>query len=120
MPLDDGSGGVVKVQVRDVDDSLVPVGRGERAGARAVRSFGQLLDTVRPVAESFVERLGGMRLAPDEMALQFGVSLSSEADVVIASTAMEANFSVTLTWNRADASGAAEDTGRGSRRPERG
>ncbi|MFE9611452.1 CU044_2847 family protein [Streptomyces sp. NPDC006012] len=114
VPLDDGSGGVVRVQIRERDDALVPVGRGSHGATRAVRSFGQLLDTVRPVAESFVERLGGMRRAPDEVTVQFGVSLSAEADVVIASTATEANFSVSLTWNRSDAAAAIDETDSGS------
>ncbi|MFG3495579.1 CU044_2847 family protein [Streptomyces sp. NPDC047928] len=100
----DGGGDIVRVQIREVDDSLVRVGRGgDRAVARAERSLGQMLDTVRPVADSFVGRFRGLANAPDEITLEFGVSLSAGADVVIASTATEANFSVTLTWNRNDA-----------------
>ncbi|MFE2540888.1 CU044_2847 family protein [Actinacidiphila glaucinigra] len=100
VPLGDGSDDVVRVQIREVDESLVRVGRGGRAVARAERSLGQMLDTVRPVADSFVDRFRGMVNAPDEVTLEFGVSLSAEADVVIASTATAANFAVTLTWHR--------------------
>ncbi|WP_381791382.1 CU044_2847 family protein [Streptomyces niveus] len=102
VPLSDGGDDVVRVQIREVDESLVRVGRGGRTVARAERSLGQMLDTVRPVAESFVGRFRGMANAPDELTLEFGVSLSAEADVVIASTATAANFTVTLTWNRSD------------------
>ncbi|MDX3077494.1 CU044_2847 family protein [Streptomyces sp. MI02-7b] len=102
VPLGDGSDDVVRVQIREVDESLVRVGRGSRAVVRAERTLGQMLDTVRPVADSFVGRFRGMANAPDEVTLEFGVSLSAEADVVIASTATAANFSVTLTWNRGD------------------
>ncbi|MFD9870955.1 CU044_2847 family protein [Streptomyces niveus] len=102
VPLSEGGDDVVRVQIREVDDSLVRVGRGGRTVARAERSLGQMLDTVRPVAESFVGRFRGMANAPDELTLEFGVSLSAEADVVIASTATAANFTVTLTWNRSD------------------
>lgn len=100
VPLGDGSDEVIRVQVREVDETLVRVGRAGRSVARAERSFGQMLDTVRPVAESFVGRFRGLANAPDEVTLEFGVSLSAEADVVIASTATAANFSVSLTWNR--------------------
>ncbi|MFF3729092.1 CU044_2847 family protein [Streptomyces sp. NPDC002476] len=103
VPLGDGSEESVRVQIREVDESLVRVGRAGRSVARAERSFGQMLDTVRPVAESFVGRFKGLANAPDEITLEFGVSLSAEADVVIASTATAANFSVSLTWNREDA-----------------
>ncbi|MFE7430413.1 MULTISPECIES: CU044_2847 family protein [unclassified Streptomyces] len=103
VPLGDGSEESVRVQIREVDESLVRVGRAGRSVARAERSFGQMLDAVRPVAESFVGRFKGLANAPDEITLEFGVSLSAEADVVIASTATAANFSVSLTWNRGDA-----------------
>ncbi|MFF3609718.1 CU044_2847 family protein [Streptomyces sp. NPDC002463] len=102
VPLADGSDEAIRVQIREVDETLVRVGRGGRSVARAERSFGQMLDTVRPVAESFVGRFRGMANAPDEITLEFGVSLSAEADVVIASTATSANFSVSLTWHGND------------------
>ncbi|WP_406863315.1 CU044_2847 family protein [Streptomyces sp. HUAS MG47] len=103
VPLGDGNDEFVRVQIREVDETLVRVGRGGRSVARAERTFGQMLDTVRPVAESFVGRFKGLANAPDEITLEFGVSLSAEADVVIASTATAANFSVSLTWNSGDA-----------------
>jgi len=107
VPLDDGSGEAVRVQIREVDEALVRVGRGGRSVARAERSFGQMLDAVRPVAESFVGRFRNLASAPDEITLEFGVSLSAGADVVIASTATAANFSVTLTWHRREDAPAA-------------
>ncbi|MFB8031749.1 CU044_2847 family protein [Streptomyces sp. NPDC056004] len=114
VPLGDGSDEAVRVQIREVDETLVRVGRGGRSIARAERSFGQMLDTVRPVAESFVGRFRDLANAPDEITLDFGVSLSAEADVVIASTATAANFSVSLTWNRRDAPNSNGDTSQDS------
>jgi hypothetical protein len=38
------------------------------------------------------------------------VKLSAEADLVIASTAAEANFAVSLTWKRLSDTGDADDT----------
>ncbi|MEV3898483.1 CU044_2847 family protein [Streptomyces anulatus] len=113
VPLGDGSEDVVRVQIREVDESLVRVGRGGRTVARAGQSLGQMLDTVRPVADSFVTRFRDLAHAPDEIALEFGVSLSAEADVVIASTATAANFSVTLTWNRSATPSPTSDNASG-------
>ncbi|SDP67148.1 hypothetical protein SAMN04487905_1072 [Actinopolyspora xinjiangensis] len=110
VPLSDNNGQAVRVQIREVDETLVRAGRGGRSIARAERSFGQMLDTIRPMAESFVGRFSGLANAPDEITLEFGVSLSAEADVVIASTATEANFSVSLTWNRSVSGDADENT----------
>ncbi|MCF4140843.1 hypothetical protein L1856_34425 [Streptomyces sp. Tue 6430] len=65
-----------------------------RGGGRASPNFG---------------RFRGPADAPDETPPEFGVSLSAEADVVVASTATVANFSVTRTGNRRDHSGATVD-----------
>ncbi|MGW3329138.1 CU044_2847 family protein [Streptomyces rubiginosohelvolus] len=64
VPLGDGSDETIRVRIREVDKSLVRVGRGDRSVARAGRSFGQMVDSVRPVAESFVGRFRGMADAP--------------------------------------------------------
>ncbi|MET9961777.1 CU044_2847 family protein [Streptomyces sp. NPDC006326] len=114
VPVGEDSDEFVRVQIHEVDESLVRVGRGSRSIARAEQSLDAMLDTVRPVADSFVSRFRGLVHAPDEITLEFGVSLSAEAGVVIASTATVANFSVSLTWNRSDARGAAEDNPQGS------
>lgn len=114
VPLGDGSDEIIRVQIREQEEDLVRVGRGGRSIARAERTFGEMLDTVRPVAESFVGRLRGMADAPDEITLEFGVSLSAQADVVIASTATSANFTVSLTWNRSDARDATGDNPQGT------
>ncbi|MFD6988548.1 CU044_2847 family protein [Streptomyces sp. NPDC059943] len=112
VPLDEGSDEVIRVQIREVDEAVVRVGRGGSV-ARAGRSLGQMLDTVRPVADSFVGRFRELAVPPDEMTLEFGISLSAGADVVIASTATTANFTVSLSWSRRD---TEESTGEDPRR----
>lgn len=99
VPLGDGTDGVLRVQIREVDESLARVGRGGGSVARASRTFGEMVESIRPLADGFVGRLSGLAHRPDEITLEFGVSLSAEADIVIASTATQANFGVTLTWN---------------------
>ncbi|WP_371618687.1 CU044_2847 family protein [Streptomyces sp. NBC_00454] len=113
VPVGEDGEGFVRVQIHEVDESLIRVGRGDRSIARAEQSLDQMLDTVRPVADSFVGRFRGLAHAPDEITLEFGVSLSAEAGVVIASTATVANFSVSLTWNRSDRRSAAEENPQG-------
>ncbi|MGW0366712.1 CU044_2847 family protein [Streptomyces sp. NPDC002990] len=96
---------VVRVEVEQTADGLVQVARPGQVVARATRSLGDMLAGVRPVAQNFVESFRGMAQAPDEISVAFGLSLSAEADVVITSTAAQANFTVTLTWNRPPADG---------------
>lgn len=92
---------VVKVAISEAGgDGLVKVARPGQVVARATRSLGEMLGSVRPVAETFVESFRGLAHAPDEIKVEFGISLSAEADVIVTSTAADANFSVSLTWNR--------------------
>ena len=90
----------VAVEIEQVGDGLVQVSRPGEVVARAGRSLGEMLTGIRPVAEHFVEGFRGMAQAPDEIAVEFGLSLSAKADVIISSTAAQANFKVTLKWHR--------------------
>ncbi|MFI9272913.1 CU044_2847 family protein [Kitasatospora sp. NPDC052896] len=96
----DGPSDVVKVEIERAADGLVQVARPSQVVARATRSMGDMLAGIRPVAQDFVEGFRGMVHAPDEISVEFGLSLSAEADVVISSTAAQANFKVSLTWHR--------------------
>ncbi|TXS54181.1 CU044_2847 family protein [Streptomyces sp. t39] len=102
VPL--GSDGrVVRVQVNDAGEDVVRVGRGSRAVVRAEQSLEHMLDVVRPVADAFVGRCRGMLRPPDEATLEFGMSLSADAKILVAGSSAEANFSVSLTWHNSTA-----------------
>ncbi|MFD7711172.1 CU044_2847 family protein [Streptomyces sp. NPDC059786] len=122
LPLDgpdgpdgpDGQPGrTVKVAIEErPGDGLVQVARPGQVVARGTRSLGELLAAVRPVAGNFVDTFRGMARGPDEISLEFGLSLSAEADVVISSTSAQANFAVRLTWDQratGDASASGGD-----------
>jgi hypothetical protein len=102
LPVDakDGQRQTVQVQIEQVGEGLADVSRSGRLAARATRSLGDMLAGIRPVAESFLEGFVGMEQAPDEIGLEFGLSLTAQADVVVSSTAAAANFKVTLNWKK--------------------
>ncbi|GHI06228.1 hypothetical protein AQI88_39950 [Streptomyces cellostaticus] len=102
LPVSAGGGQpeLVKVRIEQSGDGLVRVARPGEVVARATRSLGEMLGTVRPVAQNFVDGFRDMVHAPDEIAVEFGLSLSAEADVVISSTSAQANFKVSLVWHR--------------------
>lgn len=89
---------IVNVEIEHPQDGLVDVSRPGQAVARAARSLGDMLAGIRPVAESFLESFADMDHVPDEVSLEYGLSLSADANLVIATTAAQANFKVTLTW----------------------
>jgi hypothetical protein len=69
-----------------------------RAGETLEAAFGRM----QPVAGATVSRLCGLANAPEEIEIEFGIQLSAELGVIVAHTAGEANFRVTLGWKRAD------------------
>ena len=94
----DGTPHLVGVEIEQAEGALVEVARPGQIAARAARSLGEMLAGIRPVAESFVDGFAGMAHAPDEIGLEFGLSLSAQADLIISSAATQANFTVSLTW----------------------
>jgi hypothetical protein len=85
----------VGVEIEQIADGLVDVSRRGQVVARATRSLGEMLAGIRPVAECFLDDFAGMANKPDEIGLEYGLSFSADADLVIASTAAQANFKVT-------------------------
>jgi Trypsin-co-occurring domain 1 len=62
---------------------------------------GRVQDAVGPAVEAAKEVLDKVREAgPDHVELKFGVKVSGEANWLVAKTAGEANFEITLTWER--------------------
>ncbi|MBK3580124.1 hypothetical protein JHN63_41320 [Streptomyces sp. MBT65] len=108
LPVGPGEADVVKVEVREVDEGIQQVARPGQVVARASRSLGDMLRSVRPVAETFVGSFRDIAQPPDEIALAFGVTLTAEADALITSTAAAANFSVSLVWRRTRPDDAAQ------------
>lgn len=99
----DGPPRSVSVEIEQAADGLVKVSRPGQVVARAAHSLGEMLAGIRPVAESFVDGFADMAVAPEQIGLEFGLSLSAEAKLVVASSSAAANFKVTLTWHPAPA-----------------
>jgi len=94
-----GAPGLVQVEVEEIADGLVKVARPGQVVARASRALSEMLTGIRPIAQNFVDGLAGTDPAPDQVSVEFGLSLSAAADIVISSTSAQANFKVSLTWH---------------------
>ena len=90
--------------VVQVDDSAAgPVTRGiggQSITIRASQTFEEAISRVRPAAEAVVAQLQSLASAPDEVEVQFGLTLSAEAGAFIAAASTEANFKISLKWRR--------------------
>jgi hypothetical protein len=112
LPVGEANGRplMVGVEIAQVEDRLVKVARPGEVVARAGRSLGEMLVGIRAMAADFVAGFRGMAQAPDDIEVEFGLSLSAKADVIISSTAAQANFKVKLTWRRSAGGETAELT----------
>jgi len=66
--------------------------------AKARQSFEQSLETIKPAAVAIVKKLRSLAESPDEIQVEFGIKLNAEAGAVVASSGVEANFTITLKW----------------------
>ena len=99
------SGGSVVVELEDrTEDGEVRVSRPGFVET-AKQKFGQALDMVRPVADTLIARLRDLAQRPDEVQVEFGIKLSTEAGAIIAKTEAEGSFKVTLTWKTSPPTG---------------
>jgi hypothetical protein len=90
----------VLVEVDADGPDISPVSRTADVIKAATASFGTALGHVRTAASVALARFREMDTQPDEIALEFGVKLTTEAGAVIAKTAAEGNLKVRLTWRR--------------------
>jgi hypothetical protein len=101
FPLQGGAALLVEVEEPEPEGGLVRAGRGEGLVERASMTLVQALGRVRPAGEKLLSELRELTPAPDSIAVEFGIKLGAETGAFVASAASEANFKVTLRWDRA-------------------
>jgi len=99
MPLDEG-GEVLLEVAGDDEQGFQRVGRGEDAVKRAAETMQNALGQLRPTAQTVIDQFRTLSDAPDKISLGFGIKVTGEAQLVIAKAASEANFQVSIEWQR--------------------
>jgi hypothetical protein len=94
VPLE--SGGSLTVEVDSHDAGVVKAARPGQIVADATQTLEAALASLVPGATAVVEKLRAAK--PSDVSLSFGIKLTAEAGAVIAKTAGECNFAVTLHW----------------------
>ena|ERR1700754_641085 len=89
----------------DPDQAAVGPERVHRRDGRIVAELQtpleQAVAAARPAAEAVLQTFTA--LAPNEVAVEFGLRIDAEAGAVIAKTGIEAHFTVQLKWTAAPA-----------------
>lgn len=98
------NGGVIVVEAEDLGPTGGTTRRGMSSTAvleRAQTSFEDALETAQPIASGLIGRMRNIADAPDEVQVEFGLSLSANVGtVLVAGGSAGANFKVTLRWNK--------------------
>jgi hypothetical protein len=94
--------GVLKVQAAEVDLERGELALASPDGQAQVKQAQETLDSalaqVTPALESFAGKLRA--LSPDEVTVEFGLTLTAEAGIVVAKGTAEVHFTVTLSWSK--------------------
>ncbi len=98
VPLADGE--AILVEVETLDEGIVRAGRSGEKIAIADKSFPDALEQLRPMAQAVVGKFRDLAERPDAITVEFGISWTAKATMVIAHTGAEANLKVVLQWNR--------------------
>lgn len=98
--LEDGGSILVEVdQSEDITD-IITAGNADEAILKASQTFENAIEKIKPAATIIISKLRSISEAPDEVEVEFGLSLSAEAGAFIASTGVEANYKITLKWSK--------------------
>lgn len=97
------SGDPIMVEVEDLE----PTGETRRGMSspavvqRAQTSFEDALERAQPMASGLVNKLRSITDSPDEVQIEFGLSLSANCGaVLVAGASAGANYKVTLKWQK--------------------
>jgi hypothetical protein len=101
VPLQDGSSFTVELAEAPAHERPVTRGGGSRvedAVQTLDSSFEGAVDRIVPAARALVERLRDGAGDPSEVVVEFGLTVSVEAGVIVAKASGDAHFTVKLTW----------------------
>lgn len=102
FPLSDGESVLVEVDMPDDAGGTVRASRAGEITETARVSFEDALSKIKPSAEYIISCLRGLTHAPDQVVVEFGIKLSAQAGAIIASAGVEANYTITMTWNETE------------------
>lgn len=98
--LENGESVVLEIQDEDSSEETIPVAKKAGVVTKANQTFDKALEKIKPAAAAVILNLKSLHEPPDEISLEFGVKLNATAGAVVASTSLDANYKVTMTWKR--------------------
>lgn len=103
MALENGQEVTVEISESELGHGPREVSRVGDIVASATKTLEQALEPVRAAAAAALDAM--RKIGPDEVELELGVKLSTEAGAVIAKTAGETHLVIRLTWRSPEQDG---------------
>ncbi len=100
LDLELEQGGSILVEVEEPARGPVTRGRQADAVTKAGETLEQVLGQLGPALKGIVSQLRAGADWPDQVQVEFGVRLSTDANVIVVRTGGEANFKISLVWSR--------------------
>lgn len=98
MPLEDG--GALFFETVDATGTI-PVSGGKVV--QASETVEKAMGSIRTAAEAVLGELRAMDQPPSKVNVQFGIKVTGEANLAVAKSSGEANFNVSIEWDRGKA-----------------
>ena len=99
FPLEDGRSIVMEVDETHSGVIQASRGPGEIVG-KATQTFEAAMDRIKPTARTIISKLRELKDSPDEVSIEFGLTFSVQAGVIITGIESEATLKVSLTWKK--------------------
>lgn len=100
FPLDGGTTVLVEVEGEAAPEGRLRGSHSADLIEKAHEAFDSSIAKIKPIASAVIGKLREISDSPAEIAVEFGIKLNASAGVVLASSAVESNIKVTLTWKR--------------------
>ena len=106
--------GTILVEVKELspESGVVKAGRAGAMVEKASQTFESALDKIKPAAAVIVSKLRHVADPPDEIEVEFGLTMNADAGAFIAAVSAEANYTITLTWKRGEEKGKDKKAGK--------
>ena len=100
FPLEEGGSIFVEVTVPESEGQIIKAGTIGDLPIKAAASFESSLDSIKPIASGIISKLSHIDNAPDEIGVEFGLSLKADANAILTKMGADANFRVNLNWKK--------------------
>jgi hypothetical protein len=102
FPVKKDGGDVIVAEVAKLPDDTgtEPAALPDQVARKAAETFEAAVAKAKPIAQAVIATMTDVAEGVTEVQVEFGLKLSAEAGVILTSGGVEANFTVSVKWER--------------------